>query len=58
MIYIKVQTSFSSNFYLNTYINKKEFVDLIPGVTELIEIEENEVKNFIFQDINFDNEKE
>lgn len=48
MIYIKVASIMSSNYFLTTGVNKKDFVDLKAEITELVRVPGNYVQNFIF----------
>ena len=57
MIYIKVKSYYTTNFAIDTSVNRKDFVDLIEEVTELAKIAKIDVQNFIYEDINADNGK-
>ena len=48
ILYIKVTSVISSNYFLKTGVNKKDFVDLLAEVTELVRVPGDYVQNFIF----------
>ena len=46
---------FTSNYAIDTGFNRKDFADVVEGVTDIVKIEKDDVQNFIYEDINLDN---
>ena len=50
VVYIRVKSAWSTNYYIDASINRKKFIGLAEGTTELVRLHPKALQNFIFED--------